>query len=226
MVSDDIIGVGRVVFHVTRCVARSKDCLHHQTITSAYTMFNVYYPKLLETGSRGDSTPKSLEDNLWDVVIFTLGGCPGALVRLHPAFRPESTFNLCADVARGGHGRKRARATTFVGRHNPLDGFLLHGLCPRRESIFSSRQFGRDQFEFHGGLRFNAFLSGLLMYEWIDNVCGLVRVSPRATFADRVTERCHRWTPEIFGTKVRGTVCGIASALSRMYVSMRSEPLT
>lgn len=26
------------------------------------------------------------------------------------------------------------------------------------------------------------------------------------------------WTPEIFGTKVRGTACGIASALSRMYV--------
>lgn len=28
-----------------------------------------------------------------------------------------------------------------------------------------------------------------------------------------------RWTPEIFGTKVRGTACGTASALSRMYVS-------
>lgn len=28
------------------------------------------------------------------------------------------------------------------------------------------------------------------------------------------------WTPEIFGTKVRGTACGIASALSRMYVSL------
>ena len=42
-------------------------------------MFNVYYPKLLETGA-GDEN-KSLEDTLWDVVIFTLGGCPGALVR-------------------------------------------------------------------------------------------------------------------------------------------------
>ncbi|KAG8214375.1 MFS general substrate transporter [Butyriboletus roseoflavus] len=49
-------------------------------ISLAYTMFNVYYPKLLETESRLDSTPKSLEDNLWDVVIFTLGGCPGALL--------------------------------------------------------------------------------------------------------------------------------------------------
>lgn len=28
-----------------------------------------------------------------------------------------------------------------------------------------------------------------------------------------------RWTPEIFSTKVRGTACGTASALSRMYVT-------
>lgn len=27
------------------------------------------------------------------------------------------------------------------------------------------------------------------------------------------------WTPEIFGTEVRGTACGVASALSRMYVA-------
>lgn len=54
-------------------------------------MFNVYYPKLLETESRVDSTPKSLEDNLWDVVIFTLGGCPGALVR-RPLFIVRATL--------------------------------------------------------------------------------------------------------------------------------------
>ncbi len=44
-------------------------------------MFNVFLPKLLETsrGSSGD-TEKSLEDSLWDVVIFTIGGCPGAIV--------------------------------------------------------------------------------------------------------------------------------------------------
>jgi len=44
-------------------------------------MFNVYYPKLLEMTSGEDSTsPTRLEDNLWDVVIFTLGGCPGSLL--------------------------------------------------------------------------------------------------------------------------------------------------
>lgn len=40
--------------------------------------------------------------------------------------------------------------------------------------------------------------------------------------ADQVTERYCRWTPEIFGTKVRGTACGIASALSRMYVFLHA----
>lgn len=46
----------------------------------AYTMFNVYLPKLLETGSSDETSTKSLEDSLWDVLIFTLGGCPGAIV--------------------------------------------------------------------------------------------------------------------------------------------------
>jgi len=59
-------------------------------------MFNVFLPKLLEMGeakagkdddiSAVDAAAaiaaerKSLEESLWDVVIFTLGGCPGALV--------------------------------------------------------------------------------------------------------------------------------------------------
>jgi hypothetical protein len=42
-------------------------------------MFNVYLPKLLETEAHpGDVKP--LRDTLWDVVIYTVGGCPGALV--------------------------------------------------------------------------------------------------------------------------------------------------
>ena len=56
-------------------------CIH--LLISAYTMFNVFLPKLLETGSAsqdGVETPKKLEDTLWDVVIFTLGGCPGSIV--------------------------------------------------------------------------------------------------------------------------------------------------
>lgn len=52
-------------------------------LSTAYTMFNVYLPKLLETSSAvgmAADTPKTLEDSLWDVVIFTIGGCPGAIV--------------------------------------------------------------------------------------------------------------------------------------------------
>lgn len=48
----------------------------------AYTMFNVYLPKLLEARSAAGAAPKTLEGTLWDVVIFTIGGCPGAVVSL------------------------------------------------------------------------------------------------------------------------------------------------
>jgi hypothetical protein len=44
-------------------------------------MFNVYLPKLLEKrlGDAGGGEG-SRKEALWDIVIFTLGGCPGALV--------------------------------------------------------------------------------------------------------------------------------------------------
>lgn len=59
-------------------------------------MFNVFLPTLLEKRlggvSPGSSQPglrsvigvqsaeSSLEDSLWDVVIYSIGGCPGAIV--------------------------------------------------------------------------------------------------------------------------------------------------
>jgi hypothetical protein len=52
---------------------------------SAYTMFNVFLPKLLETESGEQKTleaEKTLEDTLWDLVIYTIGGCPGAIVSI------------------------------------------------------------------------------------------------------------------------------------------------
>lgn len=42
-------------------------------------MFNVYLPKLLEK-RLGVVESGGKQRVLWDVVIFTLGGCPGALV--------------------------------------------------------------------------------------------------------------------------------------------------
>ncbi|KAJ6508275.1 MFS general substrate transporter [Mycena sanguinolenta] len=41
----------------------------------AYTLFNVFLPKLLES----DDT-RTIEESLWDVLGYTLAGCPGALV--------------------------------------------------------------------------------------------------------------------------------------------------
>jgi hypothetical protein len=51
-------------------------------------MFNVFLPTFLEYRSEADTTglsardesPNSLSGPLWEVVIFTLGGCPGSLV--------------------------------------------------------------------------------------------------------------------------------------------------
>ena len=49
----------------------------------AFTMFNVYLPKMLETRRVVSlAETSSLETTLWDVVIFTVAGCPGSVVRL------------------------------------------------------------------------------------------------------------------------------------------------
>ena len=58
----------------------------------AYTMFNVYLPTLLEarsqraSGNGGEDRVGAGEGNyidaLWEMVLYALGGCPGALVCL------------------------------------------------------------------------------------------------------------------------------------------------
>lgn len=58
-------------------------------------MFNVFLPKLLEMGTSGGvERVKSLEENLWDVMIFTIGGTPGAIVRL--PFSPQSVSRIAS----------------------------------------------------------------------------------------------------------------------------------
>jgi len=137
----------------------------------AYTMFNVYLPKLLETASTKHSagqlvvkaeTEKSLDESLWDVVIFTLGGCPGALIG---AYFVESSL-----------GRKWSLAGST---------FLTAFFCV----VFV-----------------------MVEVSWAvraSTVC--ISLSATAMWAV-----LYGWTPEIFGTKVRGSACGIASALSRI----------
>ena len=43
-------------------------------------MFNVFLPKMLEMRGTNDTEPKTLEQTMGDVVIFTIGGCPGAIL--------------------------------------------------------------------------------------------------------------------------------------------------
>jgi hypothetical protein len=81
-------------------------------------MFNVYLPKLLETGSGDETSTKSLEDSLWDVLIFTLGGCPGAIVcRFIDLFHvfTDWRLQLGAYMVESPLGRRGSlAATTFV----------------------------------------------------------------------------------------------------------------
>ncbi|KAI0647946.1 MFS general substrate transporter [Trametes meyenii] len=131
----------------------------------AYTMFNVYLPKLLETRSPSSDpggAPKSLEDSLWDVVIYSLGGCPGAI----------------------------------------LGAWLIESRLGRRWSLAGSTFV----------TAFFCWVFAVVQHPWAVRA-STVGISLSATAMWAVL---YGWTPEIFGTKVRGTACGIASALSRI----------
>ncbi|KAI0754860.1 MFS general substrate transporter [Daedaleopsis nitida] len=131
----------------------------------AYTMFNVYLPKLLETRSSSNDPagpPKSLEDSLWDVVIYSVGGCPGAI----------------------------------------LGAWLIESPLGRRWSLAGSTFV----------TAFFCWVFAVVEHPWAVRA-STVGISLSATAMWAVL---YGWTPEIFGTKVRGTACGIASALSRI----------
>ena len=112
-------------------------------------MFNVFLPKLLEsTPSRSAIIqPKSLEESLWDVVVFTIGGCPGAIVRrLLPMYRHVIDSRL---VWRTPH-RVFVRPQVVLGReyscywphvHHLYDGAIGLG-CPPDDSWHQSECFG------------------------------------------------------------------------------------
>ncbi|KAF8907387.1 major facilitator superfamily domain-containing protein [Mucidula mucida] len=128
----------------------------------AYTMFNVFLPKLLESGSGSGTEPKSLEASLWDVVIFTIGGCPGAI----------------------------------------LGAYLVESPLGRRWSLAGSTFV----------TAFFCIVFAMVQESWAVRA-STVGISLSATAMWAVL---YGWTPEIFGTKVRGTACGFASALSRI----------
>ena len=96
-------------------------------------------------------------------------------------------------VAWGVHGRKPARAAAFVGRDDPLDSILLHGLCVRRPSVLGARQFGGDQFERYRELRFDVFFVVLTDSRiGVDDVCGVVWVRLVFFRGEKHAKRCSR----------------------------------
>ncbi|KAJ7250028.1 major facilitator superfamily domain-containing protein [Mycena haematopus] len=126
----------------------------------AYTLFNVFLPKLLEY-----SGTKTIEEGLWDVLIYTIGGCPGALLGARLILTP-------------------------LGRRWSLAGSTLvtAGFC----TLFVFAQKADKGW----AVRVSAIGVGLA--------------------STTMWAVLYGWTPEIFATKVRGTACGIASALSRI----------
>ncbi|KAI0070035.1 MFS general substrate transporter [Panus rudis PR-1116 ss-1] len=137
------------------------------SMSLAYTMFNVYLPKLLETRTgmetgADNGNPKSLTDSLWDVVIYSIGGCPGAIVG---AYMVDSRIGKRWSLA----------GSTFVTAFFCVCFLISNSLWTVRASTV--------------GISLSATTMWAVLYGW---------------------------TPEIFGTKVRGTACGIASALSRI----------
>ena len=108
-------------------------------------MFNVFLPKLLEMTEAGrddDSSAgaveaaavmtaerKSLEESLWDVVIFTLGGCPGAIVSRFPCHLCQSFILFEKNEARGVFHRVAAGPQMVIGRQHVYHGVLLYRVC-------------------------------------------------------------------------------------------------
>ncbi|KAH8831459.1 major facilitator superfamily domain-containing protein [Flagelloscypha sp. PMI_526] len=130
----------------------------------AFTIFNVFLPKLLETrGVSEGEAEKTLEASLWDVVIFTLGGLPGPLLGAYMVDSPRV-------------GKRWSLASTTF-----LTGFfcLVFSMV---ESEFAVR----------------------VSTVWI------------SLSAATMWAVLYGWTPEIFETQIRGSACGIASALSRV----------
>ncbi len=117
---------------------------------SAFTMFNVFLPKLLEYAPSGSAVvePKSLEETLWDVVVFTIGGCPGAIVRqsLHMRRRViESRF-----LARRALYRVLIRPQVVPGRehfcyschvYHLYDGAIALG-CSSDDDLHQLERYG------------------------------------------------------------------------------------
>ena len=112
-------------------------------------MFNVYLPKLLETrGIDPNGAPKSLQDSLWDVVIYSLGGCPGAIVSLYVSCLNTSHIflmnGLLGLIARRVAHRIAPGTTLVSSREHVHDRSLLLAVRGRRAPVAGACEHGRS----------------------------------------------------------------------------------
>ena len=99
-------------------------------------MFNVFLPKLLESRTNSD-VPQTLEQSLWDVMIFTIGGCPGAIVSFLFSFSPEThilTFNF-SHVDWCLPNRIEAGSKMVISRKHLYYCFFLCVICSRQVEV-------------------------------------------------------------------------------------------
>jgi len=127
-------------------------------------MFNVFLPKVLERRLGGMNPPQpqpsvnytsgiqsadsSLEDSLWDVVIYSVGGCPGAIVSaLTRNYRTESSpMTFRSNAGRRISRRIILRSTVVLsGKHLPHRHLQCHFRESRQSPVVKSKH-GRDFF--------------------------------------------------------------------------------
>ena len=138
-------------------------------IMLAFTMFNVYLPKLLETRrviSVAETT--SLEKTLWEVVIFTIGGCPGAVVRTLSVFLFLFLSHYYDKVRRMVNRKARTWEKVIASREYVIDSVALPRFCARGRSDGchsdhrwdKSKLIGSDVLSYHHVSILNGLLTG------------------------------------------------------------------
>lgn len=107
----------------------------------AYTIFNVYFPKLVELRLGEGAVGGSRKKVLWDVVIFTLGGTPGAIIgawmvethlgrRKSLALSTAATGLLCLVFASVKSGNAIVLTSMGISLTSTVMWAVLYGMTP------------------------------------------------------------------------------------------------
>ena len=99
-------------------------------------------------GSSGEEHVKTLEENLWDVMIFTVGGTPGAIVSQKWDPLPFSLNSWNEFVSAGCMARRNiTRPTLVIGLEYIYNGSILSCICHRGKDVGGENDDCGDLFE-------------------------------------------------------------------------------